>query len=117
ACCGRGCACGPRRRARARGCRDQSARSVRRARARVKRVLVAEPIADAGVELLRERYEVDVGLNGDLAQQIGAYDGIVIRSATKLTADVLERADRLKVIGRAGAGGDNVDHARELRTA
>ena len=75
----------------------------------MKRVLVAEPIADAGVELLREHYEVDVGLNGDLAEQIGAYDGIVIRSATKLTADVLERADRLKVIGRAGVGVDNVD--------
>jgi D-3-phosphoglycerate dehydrogenase len=75
----------------------------------VKRVLIAESIADAGVELLRERYEVDVGLNGDLADQIGAYDAIVIRSATKLTAEVLERADRLKVIGRAGVGVDNVD--------
>ena len=73
------------------------------------RVLIAEPIADAGVELLRERFEVDVGLNGDLAEQIGAYDAIVIRSATKLTADVLERAERLKVIGRAGVGVDNVD--------
>jgi D-3-phosphoglycerate dehydrogenase len=75
----------------------------------VKRVLIAEPIADAGVELLRERFEVVVGLNGDLAEQIGAYDAIVIRSATKLTAEVLERADRLKVIGRAGVGVDNVD--------
>jgi D-3-phosphoglycerate dehydrogenase len=75
----------------------------------VKRVLIAEPIAGAGVELLREHYEVDVGLNGDLADQIGAYDAIVIRSATKLTAEVLERADRLKVIGRAGVGVDNVD--------
>ena len=75
----------------------------------MKRVLIAESIADAGVELLRERYEVDVGLNGDLADQIGAYDAIVIRSATKLTAEVLERADRLKVIGRAGVGVDNVD--------
>src|SRR5205823_11823937 len=78
-------------------------------RPRVKRVLIAEPIAEAGVELLREHYEVDVGLNGDLAEQIGAYDAIVIRSATKLTADVLRRADRLKVIGRAGVGVDNVD--------
>jgi len=75
----------------------------------VKRVLVAEPIADAGVELLRERYEVDVGLNGELAEQIGAYDAIVIRSATTLTAEVLDRAERLKVIGRAGVGVDNVD--------
>ena len=75
----------------------------------MKRVLIAEPIADAGVELLRERFEVDVGLNGDLAEEIGVYDAIVIRSATKLTAGVLERADRLKVIGRAGVGVDNVD--------
>src|SRR5207253_6428701 len=99
----------PRRRDRARRRGDQSARGVRRARPRVTRVLIAEPIADAGVELLRERFEVDVGLNGDLAEQIGAYDAIVIRSATKLTADVLERAERLKVIGRAGVGVDNVD--------
>jgi D-3-phosphoglycerate dehydrogenase / 2-oxoglutarate reductase len=73
------------------------------------RVLVREPIADAGVELLRERFDVDVDANGDLGATIGGYDAIVIRSATKLTADVLERATRLKVIGRAGVGVDNVD--------
>ena len=73
------------------------------------RVLVREPIADAGLELLRERFDVDVDANGDLSATIGAYDAIVIRSATKLTADVLERAERLKVIGRAGVGVDNVD--------
>ncbi|MGZ4281660.1 MAG: hydroxyacid dehydrogenase, partial [Gaiellaceae bacterium] len=73
------------------------------------RVLVREPIADAGIELLRERFEVDVDTNGDLSDKIGDYDGIVIRSATKLTAEVLERAGRLKVIGRAGVGVDNVD--------
>jgi D-3-phosphoglycerate dehydrogenase len=73
------------------------------------RVLIREEIAPAGVELLRERFDVDVELNGELAEKIGAYDGIVIRSATKLTAEVLERADRLKVIGRAGVGVDNVD--------
>jgi D-3-phosphoglycerate dehydrogenase / 2-oxoglutarate reductase len=73
------------------------------------RVLVREPIAEAGIELLRERFEVDVDSNGDLAEKIGDYDGIVIRSATKLTAEVLERAGRLKVIGRAGVGVDNVD--------
>jgi D-3-phosphoglycerate dehydrogenase / 2-oxoglutarate reductase len=75
----------------------------------VTRVLITEPIAEAGVELLRERFEVDFEPNGDLAERIGAYDAIVIRSATKLTADVIERADRLKVIGRAGVGVDNVD--------
>jgi D-3-phosphoglycerate dehydrogenase len=73
------------------------------------RVLVRESIADAGIELLRERFDVDVDANGDLDAKIGAYDAIVIRSATKLTADVLERAERLKVIGRAGVGVDNVD--------
>ena len=73
------------------------------------RVLIREPIADAGVELLRERFDVDVEPNGDLPEKIGVYDAIVIRSATKLTADVLECADRLKVIGRAGVGVDNVD--------
>jgi D-3-phosphoglycerate dehydrogenase / 2-oxoglutarate reductase len=73
------------------------------------RVLVREPIAEAGIELLRERFEVDVDTNGDLAEKIGEYDGIVIRSATRLTAEVLEHAGRLKVIGRAGVGVDNVD--------
>ena len=73
------------------------------------RVLVREPIAEAGVELLRDRFDVDVDQNSDLAEKIGDYDGIVIRSATKLTADLIARADRLKVIGRAGVGVDNVD--------
>src|SRR6266542_7026274 len=45
----------------------------------------------------------------DLAERIGEFDGIVIRSATKLTADLIERGSRLKVIGRAGTGVDNVD--------
>jgi len=73
------------------------------------KVLVREKIADAGIDLLRERFDVDVDSNGDLAGKIGDYDAIVIRSATKLTADVIERAERLKVIGRAGVGVDNVD--------
>lgn len=73
------------------------------------RVLVREPIAEAGIELLRERFDVDVDANGDLADTIGGYDAIVIRSATKIDAATLEKADRLKVIGRAGVGVDNVD--------
>ncbi len=73
------------------------------------RVLVREEIADAGVRLLRERFEVDVDSDSDLAETIGDYDAIIIRSATKLTGDLIERADRLKVIGRAGVGIDNVD--------
>ena len=68
------------------------------------RVLVREPIADAGIDLLRDHFDVDVDRDSDLAEIIGRYDGIVIRSATKLTADLIARADNLKVIGRAGVG-------------
>ncbi len=73
-------------------------------------VLVREEIAEAGIRLLRERgFDVDVDGTSDLAETIGRYDAIVIRSATKLTADLIERGERLKVIGRAGVGVDNVD--------
>jgi D-3-phosphoglycerate dehydrogenase / 2-oxoglutarate reductase len=73
------------------------------------RVLVREPIAEAGIELLRERFDVDVDPDGDLAATIGDYEAIVIRSATKLDARLIGQAGRLKVIGRAGVGVDNVD--------
>jgi D-3-phosphoglycerate dehydrogenase len=76
------------------------------------RVLVKEKIADAGVDLLRRYFDVDVLTDmgeDELPTAIGSYDAIVIRSATKLTAEVIDRADRLKVIGRAGIGVDNVD--------
>jgi D-3-phosphoglycerate dehydrogenase len=73
------------------------------------RVLVREAIAPAGVDLLREHFDVDVDADSDLAEIIGRYDAIVVRSATKLTADLIDLALRLKVIGRAGVGVDNVD--------
>jgi D-3-phosphoglycerate dehydrogenase / 2-oxoglutarate reductase len=73
------------------------------------RVLVREQIADAGIALLRERFDVDVDSESNLAETIGDYDAIVIRSATKLTADLIARGTKLKVIGRAGVGVDNVD--------
>jgi D-3-phosphoglycerate dehydrogenase len=73
------------------------------------RVLVREEIADAGIRLLQDRFDVDVDGGSDLAETIGSYDAIVIRSATKLTRELIDRADRLKVIGRAGVGVDNVD--------
>jgi D-3-phosphoglycerate dehydrogenase len=73
------------------------------------RVLVREQIADAGVQLLRERFDVDVDGQSDLAAVIAGYDAIVIRSGTTLTAELIARAERLKVIGRAGVGVDNVD--------
>ncbi len=76
------------------------------------RVLVKEKIGDSGVELLREHFDVDLGLDWsdeELAERIGGYEGIVIRSATKMTAELIERASALKAIGRAGVGVDNVD--------
>jgi D-3-phosphoglycerate dehydrogenase len=82
------------------------------------RVLVAEEIADAGVDLLRERFAVDVGVGwsvAELAERIGAYHAIVIRSATVLDAEMLDRAVLLRVIGRAGIGVDNVDVAAATR--
>ncbi len=73
------------------------------------RILVREPIAEAGIDLLRERFDVDVDGATPLEESIGEYDAIVIRSGTRLTAELIERAERLKVIGRAGVGVDNVD--------
>ncbi len=76
------------------------------------KVLVKEKIADSGVALLRENFEVELGLEmsaEQLAERIGEFDAILIRSATRMTADLIDRADRLKVIGRAGTGVDNVD--------
>jgi D-3-phosphoglycerate dehydrogenase / 2-oxoglutarate reductase len=77
------------------------------------RVLISDKLSPAAVAIFKERgVEVDVkpGLDKDeLARIIGNYDGLAIRSATKVTAKLLERATKLKVIGRAGIGVDNVD--------
>ena len=76
------------------------------------KVLVKEKIADSGIELLRESFDVDLGFDmsdEELLEAIGAYDAILVRSATQLTDDLIGRADKLKVIGRAGTGVDNVD--------
>ncbi len=76
------------------------------------RVLVKEKIGESGIDLLRGHFDVDLGIDWDdaeLSERIGSYDGIVIRSATKMTAELIEKAERLKVIGRAGVGVDNVD--------
>jgi D-3-phosphoglycerate dehydrogenase len=76
------------------------------------RVLVAEKIGDSGIELLRRHFEVDLGAGWsreELEEQIGAYDGILIRSATQLDSGLLGRATRLRAVGRAGVGVDNVD--------
>jgi D-3-phosphoglycerate dehydrogenase len=81
----------------------------------IMRVLVSDNIAQKGVDILTNAgLEVDVktGLSPDeLKKVIGEYDALVVRSATKVTADIIEEARNLKVIGRAGSGLDNVDKA------
>lgn len=76
-------------------------------------ILIAEPIAPSGVEVLREAgWNVDVRsamAPAELEAIIGDYDAVIVRSQTRLTARVLRAAKRLKVIGRAGAGVDNID--------
>jgi D-3-phosphoglycerate dehydrogenase / 2-oxoglutarate reductase len=76
------------------------------------KVLVKEKIGDAGVELLREHFDVELGIDwsdDQLAERIGEYQGILIRSATKMSAELIAHASELRVIGRAGVGVDNVD--------
>lgn len=77
------------------------------------RVLISDKMSPLAGEILRERgLEVDVegGLPAEgLLERIGHYDGLIVRSASKVTADVLAAAERLKVVGRAGIGVDNID--------
>ena len=78
------------------------------------RVLVAEDIGGPGLALLREHFDVELGIGWSpeqLAERIGEFDGILIRSGTKLDAALLGRAERLRAVGRAGVGVDNVDVA------
>jgi D-3-phosphoglycerate dehydrogenase len=79
----------------------------------VTRVLVAEKIGTSGVKLLeRSGFEVEHGTGWDRAElerRIADFDGIVIRSATQVDADLLAKADRLRAVARAGVGVDNVD--------
>ena len=78
-----------------------------------KKVLVAERLADAGLAVLRDKgYEVDVKLKmppEELIAAIPAYDALIVRSATKVTREVIEAGKNLRIIGRAGVGVDNVD--------
>ncbi|HID29280.1 MAG TPA: phosphoglycerate dehydrogenase, partial [Desulfobacterales bacterium] len=78
------------------------------------KVLVSDKLADIGIKMFEEAEGVDVDVNvglepEDLKNIIENYEALVIRSATKVTEDLLKAATRLKVIGRAGIGLDNVD--------
>ncbi|RMG01368.1 MAG: phosphoglycerate dehydrogenase, partial [Nitrospirae bacterium] len=79
------------------------------------KVLVSDNISPKGVELMEKaglKVDVKTGLKPEeLKSIIGEYHGLVIRSATKVTSEIIEAAEKLKVIGRAGSGLDNVDRA------
>ena len=78
------------------------------------KVLVSDNLAVEGIELLKESPDITVDVKPklelqELISQIGKYDALVVRSATKVTREVIDAAKNLKVIGRAGVGVDNID--------
>src|SRR5579862_1570764 len=75
------------------------------------KILVAEPLAAAGVELLKAQQGWDVVVSNpkEYAQHLAIADALLVRSAVQVTKDVLAKAPKLRVIGRAGVGVDNVD--------
>src|SRR3982750_4744083 len=77
------------------------------------RILVADKLADEGLEFLKQTgidFDTKVGLKEDeLAGIVGAYDALIVRSGAKVTARVLENPGKLKAIARAGVGVDNID--------
>ena len=78
------------------------------------KVLVSDNLGEIGIQIFEEAAGIEVDVNTGLAPEelkaiIGSYDALVIRSATKVTADLLSATERLKVVGRAGIGLDNVD--------
>ncbi|OGP55100.1 MAG: phosphoglycerate dehydrogenase [Deltaproteobacteria bacterium RBG_13_52_11] len=80
------------------------------------KVLVSDEFSPQGVEILQKAKGVEVDVKTGLSPEelrsiIGEYDGLVVRSATKVTADIIDAATNLKVIGRAGVGVDNIDVA------
>lgn len=75
-------------------------------------ILAADGIANEGIELLKKNFDVEVRdkiSHEELLEIIPQFDALIVRSASKVTADVLERGKNLKIIGRAGVGVDNID--------
>jgi len=80
----------------------------------MKRILVSDPISEIGLRRLREAEDVELDVKTDLTPDeliaiIGEYDGLLVRSQTKVTKEIMDAATKLQVIGRAGVGVDNID--------
>ncbi len=76
------------------------------------KVLIADPISDEGIDVLRGHAQVDVKLGltpAEIISTIGDYEGLVVRSQTQVSARVIEAGKKLQVIARAGVGVDNID--------
>ncbi|PIQ87572.1 MAG: phosphoglycerate dehydrogenase [Candidatus Omnitrophica bacterium CG11_big_fil_rev_8_21_14_0_20_45_26] len=84
------------------------------------KILVSDPLGEKGLAILKKEKSIQVDVNtglseAELVKIIGDYDAVVVRSGTKLTAKVLEQAKKLRLIGRAGVGVDNVDVSAATR--
>jgi len=78
------------------------------------KVLITEHLSEKGLDILRKEDNIAVDINTKLSYDeliscIGEYDALIVRSGTKVTSDVINAAEKLKIIGRAGVGVDNVD--------
>ncbi|TCS82551.1 phosphoglycerate dehydrogenase [Tepidibacillus fermentans] len=80
----------------------------------MKKILVSDPISEIGLKKLREAEDIELDIKTDLSPEelkniIGEYDGLLVRSQTKVTKEIIDAATKLQVIGRAGVGVDNID--------
>ncbi len=76
------------------------------------KILVSDPVSDHGIEILKKEFDVDIatGLQpAELIKRIGNYEALIVRSETQVTKDVINAGKKLKIIGRAGVGVDNID--------
>ncbi len=76
------------------------------------KILVSDPISDQGIEILKKEFDVDIATGlppAELIKRIGNYEALIVRSETQVTKDVINAGKKLKIIGRAGVGVDNID--------
>ncbi len=76
------------------------------------KILVSDPISDQGIEILKKEFDVDIATGlppAELIKRIGNYEALIVRSETQVTKDVINAGRKLKIIGRAGVGVDNID--------
>jgi D-3-phosphoglycerate dehydrogenase / 2-oxoglutarate reductase len=80
----------------------------------ITKILISDPLAEEGVKILENEkgFKVDINTKlspDELKEMIKDYDALIVRSATNVTSDIISNAGKLKIIGRAGVGVDNVD--------